>query len=242
MSIAKNIKKRRLELGLTLKQVADSLGVAESTISRYESNEIRNMGIDKIETLAQTLKTSPSYLLGWTEADPFYQADIDDLNSVFEDYGLRIALVDPDDPDWAVFYWNGSKYEFTRIPLEEIWDLYSDLEHYSEEDVAYELGHLYKKHTRKENRFPNSIDRTLSALYQLNEEGQEKVAGYAEDLHASGKYDRKPKVITFREKSEDDPVDIRIAAYSGEELTDDQREEALRAREAFREKQEKNKK
>jgi transcriptional regulator with XRE-family HTH domain len=118
MSIAKNIKKRRLELGLTLKQVADSLGVAESTISRYESNEIRNMGIDKIETLAQTLKTSPSYLLGWTEADPFYQADIDDLNSVFEDYGLRIDLVDPDDPDWAVFYWNGSKYEFTRIPLD----------------------------------------------------------------------------------------------------------------------------
>ncbi len=65
MDTYKIIKKRRLELGLTLKDVAKALGVAESTVSRYESLDIQNMGIDKIEALAKVLKCSPAYLMGW---------------------------------------------------------------------------------------------------------------------------------------------------------------------------------
>lgn len=65
MDISKMIKSRRLELGLTLKDVASALGTAESTISRYESSNIQNMGIDKIEALAKVLRCSPSYLMGW---------------------------------------------------------------------------------------------------------------------------------------------------------------------------------
>lgn len=59
------IKQRRLELGLTLKDIAQALNVSESTVSRYESNEIQNMGIDKIEALSKVLKCSPGYLMGW---------------------------------------------------------------------------------------------------------------------------------------------------------------------------------
>lgn len=65
MDTYKIIKKRCLELGLTLKDVAKALGVAESTVSRYESLDIQNMGIDKIEALAKVLKCSPAYLMGW---------------------------------------------------------------------------------------------------------------------------------------------------------------------------------
>lgn len=65
MDISKMIKSRRLELGLTLKDVASALGTAESTISRYESSNIQNMGIDKIEALAKVLRCSPGYLMGW---------------------------------------------------------------------------------------------------------------------------------------------------------------------------------
>lgn len=61
------IRKRRKELGLTLKQVADELGVSESLISRYESNDVKNMGIDKITPLSKVLKCSPAYLMGWEE-------------------------------------------------------------------------------------------------------------------------------------------------------------------------------
>lgn len=68
MEINKIIKKRRLELGLTLKDVAYALGIAESTVSRYESSDIQNMGIDKIESLAKVLECSPAYLMGWEES------------------------------------------------------------------------------------------------------------------------------------------------------------------------------
>ena len=47
MSVQEIIKRRRLELDLTLKQVANALGVSEGTVSRYESGEIQNMGIDQ---------------------------------------------------------------------------------------------------------------------------------------------------------------------------------------------------
>ena len=67
MKINEIIKKRRTELGLTLKQVADQLGVSESLISRYESNDVKNMKVDKIAPLAKILKTTPAYLMGWDD-------------------------------------------------------------------------------------------------------------------------------------------------------------------------------
>ncbi|MBC8579961.1 helix-turn-helix domain-containing protein [Zhenhengia yiwuensis] len=67
-SVNKLIKKRRLELGLTLKDVANALNVAESTVSRYESKDIQNMGIDKIKELANVLQCSPGFLMGWEDS------------------------------------------------------------------------------------------------------------------------------------------------------------------------------
>lgn len=65
MTIGDIIKARRLQLGLTLEDIAKALKVSKSTVSRYESKEIENMGIDKIEALARVLKCSPSHLMGW---------------------------------------------------------------------------------------------------------------------------------------------------------------------------------
>ncbi len=69
MAVQDIIKSRRKYLQLTLKDVADKLGVSEGTVSRYESGDIQNMGIDKIAALAKVLKCSPGYLMGW-EQDP----------------------------------------------------------------------------------------------------------------------------------------------------------------------------
>lgn len=67
MKVQDIIKRRRLELDLTLKDVAKALGVAEATVSRYESGEIQNMGIDKIEALSRVLRCSPGFLMGWED-------------------------------------------------------------------------------------------------------------------------------------------------------------------------------
>ena len=46
------LRDRRLELGLTMKQVADAVGVSEATVSRWESGEIANMRRSRIVKLA----------------------------------------------------------------------------------------------------------------------------------------------------------------------------------------------
>lgn len=81
MKVNEIIKKRRKELGLTLKDVAQELGVSESLISRYESNDVKNMGIDKITPLAKVLKCSPAYLMGWTEEKPQPESNFDKIKS-----------------------------------------------------------------------------------------------------------------------------------------------------------------
>lgn len=61
------IKERRLELHLTLREVADSVGVSEGTVSRWESGDIANMRRDKIAKLAEVLRVSPAVIMGWSE-------------------------------------------------------------------------------------------------------------------------------------------------------------------------------
>lgn len=67
MEIKDIIYNRRIELGLTMKQVADAVGVSEGTISRWESGDIANMRRDKIAALAKTLLLSPATIMGWEE-------------------------------------------------------------------------------------------------------------------------------------------------------------------------------
>jgi transcriptional regulator with XRE-family HTH domain len=65
LDIGEKIKARRIELGLTLEDVAKLLGVSKSTVLKYETNYIKNMGLDKFEALANALQVKPSYLLGF---------------------------------------------------------------------------------------------------------------------------------------------------------------------------------
>lgn len=58
------LKKRRLELGLTLQEVADKVGVSAATVSRWESGEIENMRRDRIAALAKILKVEPNFIMG----------------------------------------------------------------------------------------------------------------------------------------------------------------------------------
>lgn len=67
MEFKDKVKSRRLELGLTLEELAKLVGVSTPTIQRYETGEIANVRRDKIKLLADALKIEPSYLMGWDE-------------------------------------------------------------------------------------------------------------------------------------------------------------------------------
>ena len=61
------LKRRRRELGLTLAQIADEMGVAEATVQRWESGNIKTVRHEKIGRLAEILKVSPAALMGWSD-------------------------------------------------------------------------------------------------------------------------------------------------------------------------------
>lgn len=58
-----NLRDRRLRLGMTMKDVADRVGVSESAVSRWETGDVDNMKRDKILLLANALQISPIDLL-----------------------------------------------------------------------------------------------------------------------------------------------------------------------------------
>lgn len=67
MEIKDILKNRRIELGLTLLQVAKAVGVSEATVSRWESGEIANMKRSRIAALAKILQISPATIMGWED-------------------------------------------------------------------------------------------------------------------------------------------------------------------------------
>lgn len=57
------IRSKRLELGYTMKELAEKVGVNEATISRWESGDIANMRRNKIMALARALNIPPIALM-----------------------------------------------------------------------------------------------------------------------------------------------------------------------------------
>ena len=61
MTIADRIRNRRLELGLSVDELAARLHKNRATVYRYESNSIKNYYHDVINSLAEALDTTPAY-------------------------------------------------------------------------------------------------------------------------------------------------------------------------------------
>lgn len=59
------IRNKRIELGMTMKELADKIGVSEAAVSRWESGDIVNIRRDKIEKLSKALDVPPAVLMGW---------------------------------------------------------------------------------------------------------------------------------------------------------------------------------
>ena len=64
MGIGDIIHARRKELGLTLEQVGDVVGVTKNTVRQWENGNISNMRRDKIAKLAEALRIDPINLIG----------------------------------------------------------------------------------------------------------------------------------------------------------------------------------
>lgn len=143
MPIQDIIKTRRAELDLTMKEVADFVGVSEGTVSRWESGDISNMKRDKIYKLAKILNISPLVILGW-----------DDAKVLDQDTEKAPTLTKKDERDIA------KSLESIMADLEHSGDLMFDGDPMTEEARqsmrnAIELGLKAVKLLNKETYNPN---------------------------------------------------------------------------------------
>ena len=67
--IGKRIEDRRRELDYTMDYIAVRIGVAKSTIQRYEKGQIQKIKLPVIESIAGVLGVDPNWLIGNTD-DP----------------------------------------------------------------------------------------------------------------------------------------------------------------------------
>ncbi len=100
------IKEKRLEHGLTMKELAQKVGVSEGTISRWESGEIANMRRGAMVALSKVLDISPEVLMGWDQED----------KRKSEVYENKRAIPVLDDPDIRILARNS---QLTKDPAKQ---------------------------------------------------------------------------------------------------------------------------
>lgn len=64
LEIGRRIESRRKELGLTLDDIASTIGVARSTIQRYERGKIDKLKLPVLEAISRVLHVNAGWLLG----------------------------------------------------------------------------------------------------------------------------------------------------------------------------------
>lgn len=99
--IGKKLAARRKELGLTLEEVGRAVGVGKSTVQRWESGMIKNMGRDKIALLAKVLQISPIEIvpldgvMPWDAAADFLDQTIVMMPNAEDQHLLEALHQDP---------------------------------------------------------------------------------------------------------------------------------------------------
>ena len=82
------IKQKRKSLNLTQLELAEKVGLTESSISRYESGKIATMPTSTIKRICNVLNIEPSELLGLTPQNSF-EYDLKDILKSVEDLPIE---------------------------------------------------------------------------------------------------------------------------------------------------------
>lgn len=81
--IGQKIHSVRTEKNITLEDIASKVGVAKSTIQRYEAGKIQNPKLPVIESIANALNVNPAWLVGKSDDKEIVQKS---LPKIFEYY------------------------------------------------------------------------------------------------------------------------------------------------------------
>ena len=104
--IGSRIRQQRKVRGMTIQQLADAVGVQNSTISRYENGSFEKLKLPVIEAIGVALHINPAWLIGKSESPYSFENDKDFL---FDEELLK-------DPDNQKRYRSRCKEDLYFIP------------------------------------------------------------------------------------------------------------------------------
>lgn len=129
-----DLRSRRKELGLTLTNVGNHVGVSKGTVSKWENGNIKNMRSDKIALLAEVLRVSVMDILH------IFKTDFHDDSNDFLLNDSDEAFIHPEDlaqKNRPVFL-NSSDTD-KRLIMYQDSDGNAVYEEFSKEDFAFIL-------------------------------------------------------------------------------------------------------
>lgn len=87
MTIGQKIKTQREALNMTQEELGKLCGTTKQTIFKYETGVITNIPMDRLCVIAEKLRVSPCWILGWDETSaPEPQRLTSDEVSLLSDY------------------------------------------------------------------------------------------------------------------------------------------------------------
>lgn len=84
-NIGERIKRRQQALDMSAERLAEIVGLSPATIYRYENNDIAHMRVNKLQPIAEALRTTPVHLMGWDDDNPSPTLSPDE-NDLLDDF------------------------------------------------------------------------------------------------------------------------------------------------------------
>ena len=181
---------------LTQNDLARYLNVSPQAIHKYEHGVVCNIPLDKIEELANVLDVPPGILVGW-QNDPNNDPN-EEAESRSNMYDFTPILARLKDAKARSGMTNEQLSAKSGIPAGTLNKLLSGDTREPKlpaiisiaEALGVSVDYIVYGRSNPTPAASSSLDETLlRSFHQLNEDGQQKVVTYAEDLVSSGKYE-----------------------------------------------------
>lgn len=84
INISVRIEELKNEKGWSYRELAEKTGISNPTLVRYVNNRNIKISITNVNKIARAFNVSPTYLLGYSDREPFIEAsqDCDILNTI----------------------------------------------------------------------------------------------------------------------------------------------------------------
>ena len=112
LEMGRRMEHRRKELGLRLSDIAERIGVAPSTVQRYEKGNFQKVKQPVIDAIAEALQVSPRWLTGETE----------ELHEPIPEGAIKAAFFSGADPTLTPAEWDelwGDAQRYIRFMIDE---------------------------------------------------------------------------------------------------------------------------